>query len=191
MTSPQPVSTHPTGAGSKPVDWSNLDSQQSFLDRKGQRWLVDINVATLRRVKRLTQVDFLSGVDGDTFVRMAEDLNLLTSVLEAACLPQIESNQMTSEQFAEILAGDVLESATEALMKAIVGFSRRPDLRRALGALLEKHSQVLKVGADRVMARIEEIDPVAVVKTAEAQVAQTAGHSSTSLPESSGSAQKG
>ena len=64
---------------------------KSFTDAKGRTWSIDINVATLQRVKGLTGVDLTKLIDarGETFSKVVEDVFVMFDVLTALVRPQL------------------------------------------------------------------------------------------------------
>jgi hypothetical protein len=57
----------------------------------------------------------------------------LVNTLYAVCKPQAEERSVTEEQFGELLVGDTIEQAAEALVRGIIDFfpkDRRPVLNR-------------------------------------------------------------
>lgn len=95
-----------------------------FTDSKGRSWSVDVTVGALKRCLDLAGIDLADTVEGDLFDRLALDPILLCNTLAAVCRPQMAENGVTDEDFAEGLAGDVIDQAAAALVDAIVFFFR-------------------------------------------------------------------
>ena len=112
---------------------------KTFTDNAGRDWVIEINVASLKRVKGLTGTDLIAlAVSMDTSVaeRLASDPILLCDVLYAVCKPQADERGVSDEEFGRAMAGDAIESATVALLEDIVGFCPSPRDRAALGRVL-------------------------------------------------------
>ena len=69
-------------------------------------------------------MDLAETVEGDLFDRLALDPILLCNTLAAICRPEMQQHGVTDEDFAEGLAGDVIDQAAAALIDAIVYFFR-------------------------------------------------------------------
>ncbi|MCX7424082.1 MAG: hypothetical protein NTW96_00340 [Planctomycetia bacterium] len=98
--------------------------QHQFTDSKGRTWSVTVNVGALKRCIDLAGIDLADTVEGDLFDRLALDPILLCNTLAAVCRPDMERQKVTDEDFAEGLAGDVIDLAAAALVDAIVYFFR-------------------------------------------------------------------
>ena len=95
-----------------------------FTDSKGRVWSVAVNVGALKRCLDLAGIDLADTVEGDLFDRLALDPILLCNTLAAICRPEMQRLTITDEDFAEGLAGDVIDLAAAALIDAIVYFFR-------------------------------------------------------------------
>lgn len=110
---------------------------KTFTDNAGRDWVIEINVASLKRVKGLTGTDLIAlAVSMDTSVaeRLASDPILLCDVLYAVCKPQADERSVSDEEFGRAMAGDAIESATVALLEDIVGFCPSPRTGPPSGA---------------------------------------------------------
>lgn len=108
---------------------------QKFVDVRGRVWVVEINTATIKRVRSLTDVNLYEVVDGELIQRLESDIILFCDVLYAICKPQADRDGVTDEQFGEGLAGDVIDEATAAFIEAMVAFlpeKHRHRTRRAV-----------------------------------------------------------
>lgn len=176
---------------------------KTFTDNAGRDWVIEINVASLKRVKGLTGTDLIAlAVSMDTSVaeRLASDPILLCDVLYAVCKPQADERDVSDEEFGRAMAGDAIESATVALLEDIVGFCPSPRDRAALGRVLtamrdarDKARDLVDKNLDR-MIEGGEIDRIVTAAMTEAETKletglerKTSGDSSTSAPASPGS----
>lgn len=110
---------------------------KSFIDNLGRTWMLVVNVATIKRVRALCDVDLNAIVeieDGKPSAKLLERLSsdpvLLADVLYAVCRPQCESKNITDEDFGSALAGDSIEKATTALLDEIIDFF--PEAKRRI-----------------------------------------------------------
>lgn len=108
---------------------------KTFNDSTGREWQVAVNVAAVKRVRDLLDVDLLTAGDGKLFQRLAEDPVLLTDVVYALCKPQADKAEITDEEFGRGMAGEVIDNAVSALLPELVDFfpsPRRAILQKAL-----------------------------------------------------------
>ena len=123
---------------------------KNFVDVAGRVWVVDVNVATIKRVRAVAGVNLLEVVEGDLIERLSGDPILLADVLYAVCQPQALRDNISDEQFGEALAGDVISLATAAMLDSLVAFFPEPRRR-----LLEKAAAKYRQVQDKAMAMIE------------------------------------
>lgn len=118
---------------------------KSFSDNKGRTWTLEVNVATVKRVRGLCKVDLNSIVELDKnnrpsaelLERLSSDPVLLVDVLFAVCKPQADKLGITDEDFGESMAGDAIENATTALLEEIIDFfpaAKRLVMQKILSA---------------------------------------------------------
>lgn len=136
---------------------------QQFTDARNRQWNIEVNVASIKRVKSLLDVDLMGVIaDQSMLPRLYEDPILLCNILYAICKPQCDERGITDEQFGEGLSGDPIDQATKGLVREVANFSPRPRLRAMLNEILNK----VDVRIDREMslaeARIQsgEIDKI-------------------------------
>lgn len=164
---------------------------QKFVDTAGRVWVVEINVATIKRVRRLTEVNLLEVVEGELIERLSRDPVLLCDVLYAVCQPQADRESVSDEAFGAGLAGDCLSDATAALLAGLVAFFPEPR-RRLLAKAAAKYSAVEARLLAMVEAKIEspEFEKKAMRQAEQALAESTQQPSierSTGSPASSGS----
>ena len=118
---------------------------KSFIDNKGRTWMLEVTVATVKRVRGLCKVDLNSIIELDKnnkpsaelLERLSSDPVLLVDVLFAVCKPQADKLGITDEDFGEAMAGDAIEYATNALLEEIIDFfpeAKRLVMRKILSA---------------------------------------------------------
>ncbi len=118
-----------------------------FKDNAGRNWTVSVNVATVKRVKSLLDVNLMEAVEGDLLERLALDPILLCDVVYAICKPEADAQNVTDEQFGAAMAGDAIEHATLALLEELADFfpeGKRRVLRKALDKLKNVEAKAIK-----------------------------------------------
>jgi hypothetical protein len=113
---------------------------KTFADNAGRTWAIAVNVATIKHVKDLLQVNLLEIADqkGRLLEQIVDDPVLLCDILFCLVKPEADAKGVTDEDFGRSLAGDVLGSATDALLSEIADFfpkGRREILKRILAKL--------------------------------------------------------
>lgn len=111
----------------------------SFKDALGRTWTFQLDIGTIRYVKLESGV-FLPELlqpDSGLVEKLANDPVALYDVIVAALRNQLDDKRIDERQFAEALNNaDIVSSAFDALMEAIVDFSpaeTRETVRTALG----------------------------------------------------------
>ena len=130
-----------------------------FTDRTGRVWIVELDVATLNRIRAKLEVDLYSALD-DEFSglrSLLEDLPKLVDVLYLACEREAKEKNVSDEDFGRSLAGDALEDAGHALVDALIDFfphrKARDALQRAVRISRQRQNQTL----DRVLDGLDAI----------------------------------
>ena len=99
---------------------------KTFKDNEGRSWNVSVNVAAMKRVKTLLNLNLMDAVESDLIQRLATDPMLLCDVIYAICKPDADKRNVSDEQFGQSMAGDVIEHATkrQVLRKAVEKFKK-------------------------------------------------------------------
>jgi hypothetical protein len=111
---------------------------KTFKDNAGRSWTIAINVAAIKRVKNLLNVNLMEAVEGDLLEKLAINPVLLCDVIYAICKPEADAQNITDEQFGAAMAGDAIETATTALLEELIDFfplAKRQVLHKALKKL--------------------------------------------------------
>lgn len=151
-----------------------------FTDTVGREWVLSVNVASLKRVRSLVGVDILD-IEGGVLDQIASDPVSLCDILYAICQPAATAANVSDIEFGESLSGDVLEAATESLLKAIADFFPKPK-RDAIHDLLRRTKMIgekLTAEAEAKLATLTDEMLETGMRT------RIFGESSTSTPESS------
>jgi len=161
---------------------------KSFTDNLGRVWTLVVNVATIKRVRALCEVDLNSIVeveDGKPSARLLERLSgdpvLLVDVLYAVCKPECDRLNVSDEDFGAAMAGDCIEIATNALLEETVDFfpeAKRQAFRKILSASRRFEEQARKRlenlmadGAfeDRLLSELERLTGLSQTAPASAE----------------------
>jgi hypothetical protein len=112
---------------------------QIFTDINGQKWTVNVTVATVKRVKARLDIDML---DIDSFLKLSQDIMTLCDILYVICESEAEKQGITDVQFAERLGGPVLWDAKNAVREAYLAFFPDPNAAAKLRVVTEKYDAV-------------------------------------------------
>lgn len=117
---------------------------KSFTDTLGRTWTIVVNVATIKRVRALCDVDLNAIIEVDDgkpsaelLERLSEDPVLLVDVLYAVCKPECDKKNVSDEDFGAAMAGDAIDQATSALLDEVIDFfpeAKRLAFRKILSA---------------------------------------------------------
>ena len=79
----------------------------------GRTWTVEINVATLKRVRGLTGTDLMQVIEGTLIEKLIRDPILLCDIVYAICKPEADAAtpRITDEEFGKAMAGDAIEAS--------------------------------------------------------------------------------
>jgi hypothetical protein len=157
-----------------------------FQDTTGRTWAVVINVAAVKRVRGLLNLDLYSLVD-DGFKPLAAlvaDPVRLADVLYCLCRDEAEARHVSDEDFGRALAGDALLHAADALVEELVDFFPDARTRDGLTKVLAAGRKVRDAILAHATAAAEAIDPAAEARRWIAS-SGTAPGSSASTPDRS------
>lgn len=140
---------------------------RQFKDENGRPWTLSINIGTVKKVRGLAKVDLLDLRDGNLFNDLSSDPVKLGDVLWVLCETEATAAGIDEIQFAQALAGDALDAATNALLEEIVDFfpkAQREILRKALATgrqMQERQMEKAIKQVDKALAewRQEESEP--------------------------------
>lgn len=150
----------------------------NFSDHSGRRWTVDVTVAAIKRVRGATTLDLLDLAGGKVLERLWSDPVLLGDVLYAVCQQQAREHGVDEASFGELLAGDTIARATDALIDSLVSFTPDPRERAALARVVAQVRTQLEQARSRMERELpSRLEPAALP-------AAMAGTSSGAAPES-------
>ena len=159
----------------------------SFKDKIGRQWICRVDVAAIRRVRALCNLDLANSIvvhpdgtaDTNVLQALASDPCLLVDTVFAVCKDQADRLAVTDVQFAEGLDGDTIEAATLALMEGIVEFFPLPKRR-----LLTKILDVVKQQRQQEQTRLETMEQDGTLDTLLASALASSATSSPPAPAS-------
>ena len=102
---------------------------RTFNDNAGRTWTIAINVAAIKRVRGLLNVDLYKLVD-DGFKPLGAlvgDPVMLADVLYCLCKDEADAKKVSDEDFGRALAGDAITLAADAFVEELIDFF--PDAR--------------------------------------------------------------
>jgi hypothetical protein len=124
----------------------------AFRDAEGREWSVSVNVLTVKKLRSLG-CDIMAE-DGGGINSLASDPVALGESLWAICSDQATKRGVTESMFFESIGGEALESATDAMIGAIIDFF--PSARKRLLQKAMDKSRILK--AEMIRRAEEKID---------------------------------
>jgi len=133
----------------------------SFVDNANRTWELTINVAIVKRVRALVDVDLYGLVDEGfkSLSALIADPVQLADVLFCLCKEEAEKANVTDEDFGRALAGDAITRAADAFVEELIDFF--PDARARAG--LRKAIDAGRKVRDKVLTHaetlLESIDP--------------------------------
>lgn len=139
----------------------------TFTDNTGSVWTLSVNVSAIKRVRALCGVDLtsitdISGSDVTESLlhKLSVDPVLLVDVLYALCKSEADARKISDEQFGSAVFGDVIVSATDALLEEMVDFfpgSKRKILQQIL-ALSRRFEKEIEQEIQNVLQETENVD---------------------------------
>lgn len=144
-----------------------------WTDANGREWSTSINVTTVKRVQELTGTLLTDAADTDLIERLYGDVVMLANVLWAVCKPVAAERGLSSDQFGELLAGDVIDSACESLMGDLVLFfprGRREMVLKIWTAARRLETERIKLVESKLTTEQMEAMIRRTIETADAEI---------------------
>ncbi len=166
------------------------DAPLAFKDTKGRDYIVEVNVAAIKRVKSMLGVDLMTLVDNDADLlkQLVSDPILLVDVIYVVVKPHADQHGLDDEGFGAAMAGDCIEAASNALLKGLVGFFPNPTERNNLTKVLRAVDRAMAKARELTEARLSDETALdKMIDEAVASVDPIAGDSSTGAQGSSDS----
>ena len=154
---------------------------KTFTDTAGRTWTIALTIDAVKRVKSLLDVNLLELEAGDPplLTRLGTDVILLCDVIFVLVKPQADAADVSDQEFAAALGGDVVLAAQTAFYEELVDFFRklgRGDMAKAVDA----QRRMIDLAVRRIETRIDRLD-------LEASIESILGEPSMSSPQSSAS----
>ena len=130
----------------------------AFADSAAREWTLRLDYAKARRLRETCGLDFVD-FDGlmAAFAKIDSSRDLFVQVLAELLIVQIETRNVTVEQFWEGLGGDSFEAARVALEECVVNFFP-PRERETLQAALTMQAMLRK---ELISQAVNRLHPVA------------------------------
>ncbi len=98
-----------------------------FTDNKDREWEVNIDAPMIMKIRADCDPNFLLNDDEkeNTYYRLQQDPVLLCRVIFLLCVKERESRSVSMEDFYLNVIGNVIDSAAEAMLQAILAFIPR------------------------------------------------------------------
>ena len=159
-----------------------------FKDNQNRNWTIVVNVAAVKRVRSLLDINLLDVVkldeknrpNVDLLEQLASDPVLLCDVIYCICKPDADAQSISDEDFGSSMGGDAIEHATTALLEELVDFF--PEAKRLVLRKLMNAGEKVKLRMEKALKL--ELDNPKLDKELEKQVTEYI-NSSTSSPVSS------
>ena len=141
----------------------------TFKDSAGREWELTINVPVMKRVQARTgyHLGKLLNDDCKLLGEITGDPVEFVNVLYAMCESQCKVAGVSDEQFGESMAGDAMDAASNAFLKAIEDFcpSRTRPLIAALRTKGQEVAGLMEAGTAAAVSKIQGIDPRTILNS--------------------------
>ena len=114
---------------------------KNFTDAKGRAWNININVASVKRVLSLVQIDLQKYSDPALIQRLMDEPVVIVDVIFALCKPEADAAKITDEDFGQAMYGDAIDRATEAFLAEWSDFFQKGQ-RTLIKASLAKFQEL-------------------------------------------------
>ena len=139
---------------------------QRFTDNAGRTWVIQINVAAVKRVRGLLDVDLYNLV-ADRFAglkNLIADPVQLIDVVYVLCKAEADAQGISDEQFGTGFSGDTLHAASQAFLSELIDFFPDPRVRAGIRRVIELTRTVNVHMMDEMEASLSQVDPTAVAR---------------------------
>jgi len=134
---------------------------RTFTDNAGRTWTVAINVAAIKRVKGLINVDLYTLVDDgfQALAKLVANPVQLADVLFCLCKDEADAKQISDEDFGRALAGDVITLAADAFVEELIDFFPDARARAGLRKVIDATKKVREKLLDHAETVLATLDP--------------------------------
>ncbi len=125
-----------------------------FTDLRGKTWTVELTFGSIERVRKDTSVDLLDAKKLDeTLTRFLTDPRHVVDFIYVLLEPEIEKEDLSTEEFGSRIGGPQVLAITNAIMEAWVDFFQQSgsvDLAQTVQTTLDQLRKARGAVADRV-----------------------------------------
>lgn len=139
---------------------------QTFADRFGRSWSIEITVAEAKRVRDRLGLKLYDLVE-DKFSGLSNLLRdpvTLIDVIYVLCQPQIEKAGLTDEQFGAGMAGESIGKAGEAFVEAYLDFFQDPRVSATLRRIMSKGREAANLLVTEADAKLSNLTAASVAE---------------------------
>lgn len=134
-----------------------------FKDTKGNDWNASITVGALRRVLAQTSIDLTRLLDdekAEAVQKLLANPITIADVVYAVIEPQAVAKSIDAAAFGELLEGEALAQATDALLDSLVVFfsARQAEMGRAFGKVLQNYRTASQTVWSRAAEMVSSMD---------------------------------
>ena len=132
---------------------------KTFTDAASRTWTVNVNVATVKRVKELLEIDLTKLIDDKAkpLAELISDPIKLVDVVYVLCKTQADAEKVSDEDFGRAMWGDSIYAAADAFLGAWIDF-HPANKREALANIITKSRQLDDRMAQAALENINRID---------------------------------
>ncbi len=126
---------------------------KTFKDNSGRNWTVRIDVAAIKRVRGLLDVDLLDAVEGTLLERLVADPVLLCDVIYALCKPEADEAGIRTRTSGGRWREMQSNTRRRALLEELADFfppARRGLLKKALAKMKALEAKAIEVAEARL-----------------------------------------
>jgi hypothetical protein len=134
---------------------------RTFTDNAGRTWIVQVNVAAIKRVRGLLGVDLYKLVDDgfQALAKLVSDPVQLADVLYCLVKDESDAKQITDEEFGRGLAGDAITLAADAFVEELIDFFPDARARAGLRKVIDAGKKVRERLLTHAETLLERVDP--------------------------------
>lgn len=133
------------------------NKMQSFKDKNGRMWLVELSLHTVLKVKKMTGIDLLNPNYEAHLASIEQDMGNLFDICWIACEEQATKHNMTRDEFDALFSGDVASDAMEATLEAIGNFIPNKSLRKVYLKALQMSSQRMEKVSQKLTVKLDSM----------------------------------
>lgn len=147
------------------------DMATTFNDTKGNNWNASITVGALRRVLAQTEIDLTRLFDdekAEPVQKLLANPIVIADVVFAVVEPQATAKGIDAAAFGELLEGQALAEATDALLDALAVFfsARQAEMGQAFAKVVANYRKAAATVWGRAVNMVEAVDPTAAAMEA-------------------------